>query len=113
MGEGGGKGEVAGVTPLLGLPLRGGAVAPCGPCQDGSWVTDGEVERAAGTAASLRGLPLGLAALTAAAVAAASAAASAGVLQPHPGIERCSCMQHAPAYKREQAQPMQAVSRIY
>lgn len=47
-------------------------------------VIDGEVGQEAGMAASLRGLPLGLAVLAAAAMAAASAAASAGVLHQHP-----------------------------
>ena len=84
VGEGGGKGWGVGVTPFLGLPLRGRAVAPCGPSQHGSMVIDGEVGREAGMAASLRGLPLGLAVLAAAAMAAASAAASAGVLHQHP-----------------------------
>lgn len=68
------------VTPLLGLPLRGRAVAPGGPCQDGSLLLSGE----AGRAGSLRGLPLGLVTFAAAAVAVASAAASAGVLHQHP-----------------------------
>ena len=84
VGEGGGKGGGVGVTPLLGLPLRGRAVVPCGPCRHGSVLTDGAVGREAGMEASLRGLPLGFAALTAAAIAAASAAASAGVLHQHP-----------------------------
>ena len=85
VGEGGGKGGGFGVTPLLGLPLRGRAVVSCGPCH-GSVVTDGEVEREAGMAASLRGLPLGLAALAAATAAAASAAASTGVLHQLPNF---------------------------
>ena len=84
VGEGGGKGGGVGVTPLLGLPLRGRAVVPCGPCQHGSLLTDVAAGREAGMAASLRGLPLGFAALTAAATTAASAAASAGVLHQHP-----------------------------
>ena len=79
-GEGGGEGPGVVLTPLLGLPLRGGAVAPMGPCLDGSSVTVGEAAWAAGMGPSLRGLPLGLAAFAAAAMAAASAAASAGVL---------------------------------
>ena len=83
-GEGGGKGVGVRVTPRLGLPLRGRAVVPCGPCQHGSSVTNGEVGREAGMAVSFRGLPLGLAAFAAAAAAAASAAASAGVLHQHP-----------------------------
>ncbi len=44
---------------------------------------DGEADLAAGTAISLRGLPLGFAGFAAAATAAASAAASAGVLHGH------------------------------
>lgn len=84
VGEGGGEGVGVGVTPLLGLPLRGGAAIPCDPSQHGSAVTNGEVGREAGMAVSLRGLPLGLAAFAADAAAAASAAASAGVLQQDP-----------------------------
>ena len=80
VGEGGGEGPKLVLTPLLGLPLRGGAVALIGPCHGGSSVTDGEAARAAGMGGSLHGLPLDLAVFAAAAMAAASAAASAGVL---------------------------------
>lgn len=77
VGESGGNSVWVGLTPLLGLPLRGRAGPPGGPCQDGSLVLTGE----AGRAGSLRGLPLGQVAFAAAAVIAASAAASAGVLR--------------------------------
>ena len=83
VGEGGGEGVGVGVlVPRLGLPRGRRAWSPTGPCQEGSLEADGEADLAAGTVISLRGLPLGLAALATAAVAAASAA-SAGVLHEH------------------------------
>ena len=84
VGEGGGEGvEVGVLVPRLGLPSGRKAWSPTGPCQEGSLEVDGEADLAAGIAISLRGLPLGFAALAAAATAAASAAASAGVLHEH------------------------------
>ena len=70
------------LVPRLGLPL-GRRAWSTGPCQEGSLEVDGEADLAAGTAISLRGLPLGFAGFAAAATAAASAAASAGVLHGH------------------------------
>ena len=69
--------------PGLGLPLGRRAWSIAGPCQEGSLEVEGEADLAAGTAISLRGLPLGFAGFAASATAAASAAASAGVLHEH------------------------------